>query len=94
MPQNKVSTDTTINHFDDTGQADTVGPVLYLLKLIVRQYGFPCLAEVSTEHTWVVPPELRKADEVTMTTEFNEAVWCSGTPYLCLTSNLSGTANG
>ena len=65
----EVCTDTTINHFDDTGQADTVGPVLYLLKLLVRQNGFPCLAEVSTEHTWLVPPELRKADEVTMTTE-------------------------
>lgn len=63
----EMCTDTAINHFDDTGQADTVGPVIYLLKLIVRQYGFPCLAEVSTAHTWVVPPELRKADEVTMT---------------------------
>ena len=69
----EVCTDATINRFNDTGQADTIGPVIYLLKLIVRQYGFPCLAKVSTEHTWVVPPELRKADEVTMTTEFNEA---------------------
>ena len=69
----EVCTDATINHVDGTGQTDTIGPILYLLKLIVRQYGFPCLAEVSTAHTWVVPPELRRADEVTMTTDFNGA---------------------
>ena len=69
----EVCTDATVNHVDGTGQTDTIGPVLYLLKLIVRQYGFPCLAEVSTAHTWVVPPELRRADEVTMATEFNAA---------------------
>ena len=62
----EVCTDTTINHIDDTGQTDTTGPLLYFLKLIVRQYGFPCLAEVSAAHTWVVPLELRRADEVTI----------------------------
>ena len=59
-----VCTDPSINHIGDTGQSDTTGPGLYLLKLIVRRYGFPCLKEVSVEHPWVVPHELKKADEV------------------------------
>ena len=62
----EVCTDTTINHIDHTGQTDTTGPLLYFLKLIVRQYGFSCLAEVSAAHTWLVPLELRRADEVTI----------------------------
>ena len=61
-----VCTDPSINHIDDTGQSDTTGPVLYLLKLIVRQFGFPCLTEVSVEHPWVVPHELKPDDEVIM----------------------------
>jgi len=63
-----VCTDPSINHFDDTGETDTTGPGLYLLKLIVRQFGFPCLTEVSVEHPWVVPHELKKAHEVTILT--------------------------
>lgn len=59
-----VCIDATINHVDDTRHTDIVGPVIYFLKLIVRQYGFPCLTEISAVHTWVVPPELRRADEV------------------------------
>jgi len=61
-----VCTDPTVNHVDDTEQTDTTGPVLYLLKLIVRQFGFPCLKEVTMEHPWVIPHELKKADKVTM----------------------------
>jgi len=60
-----VCTDSTVNHIDQTEQSDTTGPVLYLLKLIVRQFGFPCLKEVSVEHPWVMPDELKTADEVT-----------------------------
>ena len=61
-----VCTDPSINHIGDTGQSDTTGPGLYLLKLIVRQFGFPCLTEVYMEHPWVVPHELKTADEVTV----------------------------
>ena len=59
-----VCTDPTVNHIDDTGKSDTTGPALYLLKLIVRRYGFPCLTEVSEKHPWVVPNELKSEDEV------------------------------
>lgn len=60
----EVCTDTTINCVDDTGHTDTVGPVIYFLKLIVRQFGFPFLTEMSTVHAWVIPLDLRRADEV------------------------------
>ena len=61
----EVCTNATINHVD--GTRDKIGPVFYLLKLIVRKYGFSCLAEVSADHTWVVPSELMRANEVIMT---------------------------
>ena len=64
-----VCTDTSINHVDNTGQGDKIGPVFYLLKLIVRQFGFPCLTEVSAVHSWIIPPELKGADEVIMTSQ-------------------------
>ena len=60
----EVCMDTTINHVDETGHTDTVGPVIYLLKLIVRQFGFPFLTEMSAVHTWVIPLDLRRADGV------------------------------
>ena len=60
----KVCTDNSINCVASTRQSDITGPVLYLPKLIVRQYGFSCLAKVSAVYTWVVPPELKKVDEV------------------------------
>jgi len=63
-----VCTDPAVNLFDQTEQSDTTGPVLYLLKLIVRQFGFPCLKEVSVEHPWIIPHELKTEDEVSMLT--------------------------
>ena len=62
-----VCIDTSVNHVDGTGQTNTTGPVIYLLKLIVRQYGLSCLTEVCAAHTWVIPLGLRKADKVIMT---------------------------
>ena len=41
----------------------SVGPSLYLVKLLVRQYGFPCLNQVCEAHPWMVPEELRTADQ-------------------------------
>ena len=63
----EVCTDTSINQVNVTEQGDKIGPVFYLLKLIVRQFGFSCLAEVSAQHTWVVPAELKGQDEVITT---------------------------
>lgn len=43
---------------------DAVGPAVYLLRLLVKQYGFDCLKNVSAECQWVVPEGLRAIDQV------------------------------
>ena len=48
---------------DLTGERNTTGPIVYLLKMIVHQWGFGCLEKVVERHQWVVPVELRQ-DEV------------------------------
>ncbi len=60
--------DTRLNIIDPSGRVDTTGPVLYLIKLLVRQFGFPCLMAVSQTHPWVVPDGLRRADNVSTCT--------------------------
>ena len=61
----RVCTDRAINttDFGASGE-DVVGPAVYLLKLLVRQYGFPCLKEVSQQHQWILPEGLRSDDQV------------------------------
>ena len=60
-----VCTDPAINttHFGDKAE-NVVGPAVYLLKLLVRQYGFPCVKQVSERYQWIVPEDLRTADQV------------------------------
>ena len=47
-----------------TNPNDLSGPAVFLLKIIVRQFGFPCLKSVSEEYEWVIPMSLRTKDEV------------------------------
>ena len=60
----EVCVDPTINSIDDTGQRDTVGPVVFLIKLLVRQYGLNCLQKASEDHVWIVPEQLKQTGEV------------------------------
>ena len=62
----KLCTDPHINYIDITGGSDTNSPCVYLLKLLIRQYGTDCLQRVSKDYRyqWVVPPELRQGEEV------------------------------
>ncbi len=60
--------DDRLNIIDPSGRVDTTGPVLYLVKLLVRQFGFPCLKRISQAHPWVVPEGLRRADNVSTCT--------------------------
>ena len=55
----RMCSDSDINCIDSTGHRDTVGPVIYLLKLLVRQYGMPCLKAAAEVHEWIIPAELR-----------------------------------
>ena len=59
-----LCTDKSINHIDVTGGSDTTGPIVYLLKLLMRQYGTDCLQQVSEVQPWVIPPELMQGEEV------------------------------
>ena len=47
-----------------TNLNDLVGAVAFLLKMIVRQFGFPCLKYVSEQYEWIIPVSLRTKDEV------------------------------
>lgn len=51
-----------LNTIDLSGKANTAGPVVYLMKLIVRQWGFYCLNNIFENHQWVVPEELRQCE--------------------------------
>lgn len=61
----KICTDHFINSTDfRTKNADMFGPAIYLLKLLVRLYGFPLLKKVSEKYVWVIPEGLRTANLV------------------------------
>ena len=63
MAQN-ICSDMTVNVIDTTGQRDTTGPIVYLMRLLVRQYGMPCLEKIADTYSWVIPKQLRTTSEV------------------------------
>jgi hypothetical protein len=58
----QICSDREVNCIDPTERQNTVGPVIYLLKLIVRQYGMPCLSVAAQIHDWLVPAELKSQE--------------------------------
>lgn len=67
----KICSDTVINTtvintsiFSSTEDADVLGPAVYLLKLLVRQFSFPCLKQASEKYLWIVPEGLRTSNLV------------------------------
>ena len=59
-----VCSDLRVNIIDTSGHLDTTGPVVYLMRLLVRQYGMPCLEKVANTYSWVVPQQLKSMQEV------------------------------
>ena len=59
-----ICTDHTINTTDFNSSADVVRPGVYLVKLLVRRFGYSCLKHVSEIHNWIIPEELKTADKV------------------------------
>lgn len=60
-----VCTDQTINTTKfSSSRVDIVGPAIYLIKLLVRQFGFPSLKSISKHHQWIIPNGLRRAEQV------------------------------
>ena len=67
----KICSDTVINttvintsFFSSTEDTDVLGPAVYLLKLLVRHFSFPCLKQASEKHLWIVPESLRTSNLV------------------------------
>jgi hypothetical protein len=60
-----VCTAERINNIDPTGRSNTTGPLIYLLKLIVRQGGTSCLKKIieNQQLKWLVPLELENDEE-------------------------------
>ena len=56
----QICTMVGINTIDMTSKGNTTGPVVYLMKVIVRQWGFGCLKQVIKGHQWVMPAALRQ----------------------------------
>jgi hypothetical protein len=54
-----VCKDSEINTIDIADYKNLEGPVAYLVKVLARQYGIPCLKLVAEAYPWVVPPDLR-----------------------------------
>lgn len=67
----RMCSDQEVNCIDPTGHRDTVGPVIYLLKLLVRQYGMPFLKEVAEVHEWIIPVELRSEKVTSLSCTIN-----------------------
>ena len=61
-PVEELCADSRINTV--ASNTDVVGPAVYLVKLLVRQYGFPCLKQVCEIHPWIIPEGLRTANQV------------------------------
>lgn len=59
-----ICSDLQVNVIDTSGRLDTTGPVVYLMRLLVRQYGMPCLEKVANTYPWVIPPQLKSVQEV------------------------------
>ena len=62
----KICTDTVINTTTlyGRGNLDMTGPVVYLLKLLLRQFSFPCLKQASERYPWIIPEGLRTSNLV------------------------------
>ena len=58
----QMCSDHEVNCIDPTNRQNTVGPVIYLLKLIIRQYGMPCLKAAAEAHEWLIPAQLKSKE--------------------------------
>ena len=65
MPSVKrLCEDPKINSTATVLGADLSGPIIYLIKLLVRQFGFPFLKSISKKYQWIVPKDLDESEEV------------------------------
>lgn len=53
----QMCTDVNVNHVNPSSHIS--GPVIYLIKIIARQFGMPCLKEASENYPWIIPSALK-----------------------------------
>ena len=59
-----ICMDRVINVLDVSFNKDTVGPGIYLVKLLVREYGLASLTEVSKIFKWIIPECFASTNQV------------------------------
>lgn len=79
-----VCTDTEINSTTmySGGNFDVTGPIVYLIKLLVRQFSFPCLKQASEKYPWIVPEGLRTSNLVSLFQNLKEEPFCLVSPSI------------
>ena len=60
----KVCLDPQINCSIAQRDKDTGGPQLFLVKILVRQYGLPCLKKSIEMYPWIIPQNLLSIADV------------------------------
>jgi hypothetical protein len=65
-----ICTDHEINLITNAGgNLDMTGPIVYLIKLLVRQFSFPCLKQASEKYPWLIPEGFRTSNLVSKARE-------------------------
>ena len=60
----EICTDKVINVFEVSYDKDVVGPGIYLVKLLVREYGLSSLTQISNIYKWIIPESLIPSNQV------------------------------
>ena len=60
----EICLDPAINSINTSHGKDIMGPSIYLVKLLVREFGSSSLAKVSSTQKWVIPESLKSSNQV------------------------------
>ena len=55
----EICEDPTLNKIGVETKKNGIGPAIYLVKLISKRYGMPCLKTVAEDHAWILPTYLK-----------------------------------
>ncbi len=62
----KICLDPVINVTDSSYGKDVMGPAIYLVKLLVRDFGSASLVKISSIHKWIIPDSLKYSNQVSL----------------------------
>ena len=55
----KICTDSDLNFVNISNHCNTLGPSIYLVRLLTKRYGMPCLKFVAEAHKWILPDDIK-----------------------------------